>query len=166
MADQAAKCNTCKKTDSEVENLKRCAKCQTTYYCSRDCQKADWKVHKKVCSKNASTRQSSTFDPSRIESNDSYSTPRVTNLEKQIPNPFTRLDNDTYLHDRPEKDVYQLLIDCFHMRQEDDYKIEGDVDEGSVYSGKKDSLGPFRRFLDLASSRRNLLPSWWSAEKR
>ncbi|KAF2657195.1 putative MYND domain protein [Lophiostoma macrostomum CBS 122681] len=162
----AAACNTCMKTGSEAENLKRCAKCQTTYYCSRDCQKADWRVHKKVCSKNASTRQSSTFDPSKVEHSDSYSSPPVTNLEKQISNPFTRLDNDTYLHDRPEKDVFKLIVDCFRMRQEDDVKLEGDVDEESVYNGESHSLKPFRRFLTLASNRPNLLPPWWSAAKR
>lgn len=31
--------------------LKQCAKCNATPYCSRDCQKADWKTHKKICGK-------------------------------------------------------------------------------------------------------------------
>ncbi|XP_044715023.1 MYND finger domain-containing protein [Hirsutella rhossiliensis] len=42
----ALECNSCKKSPPEVA-LKRCAKCSTTPYCSRDCQKTDWKVHKK-----------------------------------------------------------------------------------------------------------------------
>eukprot|EP00949_MAST-11_sp_MAST-11-sp1_P001446 g1446.t1 len=33
----------------EREGTKKCAKCRGVVYCSRDCQKRDWKKHKKVC---------------------------------------------------------------------------------------------------------------------
>lgn len=50
----ALKCTICGKTSSENGNiLKRCVKCKTENYCSRDCQKADWKIHKKVCAQKA-----------------------------------------------------------------------------------------------------------------
>ena len=26
-----------------------CSKCKSAYYCSRNCQKSDWKIHKKTC---------------------------------------------------------------------------------------------------------------------
>lgn len=26
-----------------------CSGCQTAYYCSRECQRKDWKSHKKMC---------------------------------------------------------------------------------------------------------------------
>jgi hypothetical protein len=29
--------------------LMKCQRCKVTYYCSKDCQIADWKIHKKVC---------------------------------------------------------------------------------------------------------------------
>lgn len=44
---KCASCNTLA-TDPE-KALKPCAKCQSVHYCSRDCQKKDWKLHKKMC---------------------------------------------------------------------------------------------------------------------
>jgi MYND finger len=44
------KCACCKIPETDPEKpLKLCAKCQTVRYCSRDCQKKDWKLHKKTC---------------------------------------------------------------------------------------------------------------------
>ncbi|KAL7903772.1 hypothetical protein GGI35DRAFT_465243 [Trichoderma velutinum] len=40
-------CNWCTKGPPEV-TLKRCAKCSATPYCSRECQKNDWKAHNKI----------------------------------------------------------------------------------------------------------------------
>ena len=53
MADESPACANCKKTATaaNLASLKACAKCKTTQYCGRDCQKADWKTHKKVCAK-------------------------------------------------------------------------------------------------------------------
>src|ERR1044072_2022894 len=38
------KCNVCQKPSSN-----KCSKCKQTYYCSKTCQKEDWKRHKKLC---------------------------------------------------------------------------------------------------------------------
>jgi hypothetical protein len=44
------KCTACKKRKSELEtSLKYCAKCKEAEYCSRECQKDDWKRHKQFC---------------------------------------------------------------------------------------------------------------------
>jgi len=34
-----------------VPNLKRCARCQSVYYCNRECQRKDWSTHKLTCTK-------------------------------------------------------------------------------------------------------------------
>ena len=38
-----------------TKGFKKCSACKKVYYCSRKCQKADWKRHKKVCCKKATT---------------------------------------------------------------------------------------------------------------
>ncbi|KAI0814157.1 putative MYND domain protein [Xylaria sp. FL0064] len=159
-------CTNCKKASSE---LKRCAKCSTTLYCSRDCQKADWKTHKKICGKQAHERSGTGGDAS---AGTALSPPK--GLESPITKPFTRLDNNTYLHDRPEEDVYRkhdrqicrVLIDAYRMRVEDEYVFEGNAAVDSIYGGAKSSITGFRKFLRLAASRPGLLPPWWNASKQ
>ncbi|KAL6883163.1 hypothetical protein HDV57DRAFT_495578 [Trichoderma longibrachiatum] len=100
----ATSCQNCSKSQPEV-TLKKCAKCQTTPYCSRDCQKADWKQHKKVCGK--------------------------TQGDTQAPmgKPFTRLSNGVWLHDRPESETYELLTDAYRLRVWDDKNAGGSVNK-------------------------------------
>lgn len=40
---------TCSYCHKVITNLLRCGKCRVIHYCSRECQKADWKEHKAVC---------------------------------------------------------------------------------------------------------------------
>ena len=46
-----AACGKCGKKDSFTQSLKKCDACKIVLYCSRDCQKADWKEHKVECKK-------------------------------------------------------------------------------------------------------------------
>uniref|UniRef100_A0A0G4G8D9 MYND-type domain-containing protein n=1 Tax=Chromera velia CCMP2878 TaxID=1169474 RepID=A0A0G4G8D9_9ALVE len=44
------KCNNCNTPGGGGgKELKRCSRCQQVWYCNVDCQKADWKFHKRVC---------------------------------------------------------------------------------------------------------------------
>ncbi|KAJ5008574.1 Glucan endo-1,3-beta-glucosidase A1 [Colletotrichum sp. SAR 10_66] len=90
-------------------------------------------------------------------------------LEAPIVNAFTNLEKRTYLHNRPEKDVYEILIDCYRLRMEDDAKIVGIMEPDSIYASRSsDGKAGFRRFLETARRSVNgkLLPPWWNDEKQ
>jgi len=43
-------CERHRRSDEEIERmLSRCSRCKTARYCSADCQKADWAMHKAGC---------------------------------------------------------------------------------------------------------------------
>ena len=45
-------CRYCSKSGNSTDfqmSLKACGRCKHTYYCSRDCQVDDWKIHKTTC---------------------------------------------------------------------------------------------------------------------
>ncbi|KAE8551755.1 hypothetical protein TMatcc_001737 [Talaromyces marneffei ATCC 18224] len=167
--DESQHCANCAKASTSDNALKRCAKCKTTFYCSRDCQKSHWKTHKKVCASNAAnaTREdlsSSSTTPSTGPSTTSRRPP-PKGLTVVMDKPFHQLNDKTWLHNRPEKDVYKLLIDCYRLRMEDDYNLEGEADTDSIYGGAAHGGRGFQRFLTLAKRQGGLLPSWWSEEK-
>jgi hypothetical protein len=41
----------CGKVETPSMKFERCSRCQTTFYCSRECQRVDWKIlgHKQAC---------------------------------------------------------------------------------------------------------------------
>jgi len=136
------------------QSLKRCAKCQTTTYCSRECQKGDWKNHKRICASNASSRTESNPFPRPAEAH---------NPGFNAANALLGLSNDDYLYKLSEKDAFIQLIDCFRMRMEDEYTFG--ANNFGFYGGES-PVPVFEKFLDLAEKRDKLLPSWWNKEKR
>ncbi|KAG9322291.1 hypothetical protein KVV02_002224 [Mortierella alpina] len=142
MAD-STKCGHCAKTEmASGANLKRCAKCKSAFYCSRECQLKSWKSHKKECAAfSANTTGQPVPAAAAPSANTSSRAAPSTGspLSVRIAKPFHRLHDKTWLHGRSEQDVYKLLIDSYRLMQEDDYKFEGDVDADSVYGGAADS---------------------------
>jgi hypothetical protein len=53
MGEDPPRCHYCMEEDDalddEESDLKRCGNCVCRAYCSRDCQKKDWKIHKFAC---------------------------------------------------------------------------------------------------------------------
>jgi mitochondrial splicing suppressor protein 51 len=146
-AEAVRQCNTCHVLESETDHqLKHCAKCPTTLYCSRECQKSDWKSHKLVCAGQKNPAPTGPHNPGFHGIN-----------------AFLGLDKNDYLHSLPEKEAFAQLIDCFRMRVEDEH-VYGCNNIG-VYAGE-DPRPEFREFLDLAETREGILPAWWSVEKR
>lgn len=147
-------CAKCHKTQVNVSlALKRCAKCQDQWYCSRDCQKADWKAHKPFC---ASSQQSNA-------QNKPQATTNFDAMPKIARDFFKNICPDNYLQQFSEEDAFRQLIDCYRMRVEDDYVFAGDT--RGLYNGD-DPLEDFQEFLDMAETRSGILPSWWSKGKR
>ncbi|KAH7028734.1 uncharacterized protein B0I36DRAFT_245927, partial [Microdochium trichocladiopsis] len=121
--------------------LPRCGRC-STLYCSRDCQAQHWPEHKRECSR------SRIFDRSQATSANQGPI-------QDVVDPFSRLDRGTYLHDRPEQDVYRLLIDTYRLRMDDNEKFEDFREVDSIYAAK-----------DNDGQKGFFLPSWWTAESR
>ncbi|KAK1442124.1 hypothetical protein BgAZ_401540 [Babesia gibsoni] len=45
-------CENCRKEDSKAAPLKICSRCKKVKYCSQQCQKEDWRFHKRICNTN------------------------------------------------------------------------------------------------------------------
>ncbi len=145
-------CGKCHSSQADPP-LKRCAKCLNTWYCGRECQKADWKVHKAFCA---------TSQQSNVQNNPKATT-NFDAMPKVVGDFFRGICADDYLLHFSEKDAFRQLIDCYRLRVEDDYSFSGDT--RGLCNGD-DPLSDFQDFLDLAETRKGLLPSWWSDAKR
>jgi len=151
-----AVCASCAAGDAS----RQCARCKSVAYCNRDCQKAHWQGHKKDCARTAQQQAGSmpSSSSSGAQNNQEFKS------GDQDKKPFTAISKNVFFHDRPEEKTFQLLIDCLRMRQEDEYALEGNLMEGSMYGcdeGDASSEPAFREFIRKAQAVPGLLPPWW-----
>jgi hypothetical protein len=94
-------CAGCEKSSDSP--LKRCAKCQAVFYCSRKCQTTHWKTHKKTCNKppTPTARGNGISDPgiSNLDMFTYYNTvahtiPEAQELAKSLNIPLPTGDNN------------------------------------------------------------------------
>ncbi|RMJ09814.1 hypothetical protein BHE90_011619 [Fusarium euwallaceae] len=152
--------------------------------CHRECQRIDWPSYKGPCRETHPFTPANSPMPESImdmflkanpgflegllgdEAKGAHGPSPPSGLDQAIAYPFTVLENGTYLHDRPEKDVYRILIDSYRFRMEEYCGSGGQIPENTVYNGQDSSLPHFREYLQLAATRPGLLPSWWSPKKQ
>jgi MYND finger len=84
------KCNHCGKTEEDGVNLLRCGHCEplrVVWYCSQNCQKAEWKEHKKLCGKSDEEIVAATGNHSALQGE------FYKGLHTKIDNPFHLLND-------------------------------------------------------------------------
>lgn len=149
-------CATCSKDKTmEGRPLLKCAGCHATQYCSKHCQKAGWKTHKIVCKARSSNASSSVSIGSRRER-------KAGEAPKESPR---NVDITGWLNDRPEAEVFQLLIDSYRMRvtTENEFELTHDT---NTHGDKGDPTIGFRLYLEKAENKVAVLPTWWSDGKK
>ncbi|KAL6832998.1 hypothetical protein V8C40DRAFT_236630 [Trichoderma camerunense] len=86
-------------------------------------------------------------------------------LEQPIEMPFTRLNRGTWLHKRPETDVYKILAEAYRLLATEAHYFEGEGIAATIWWGCNLNQPSFQKFLRKAATRRRLLPPWWDTEK-
>lgn len=160
-------CVACKKPESALSNtLKRCAQCQTTTYCSRECQRADWKSHKKICIINKVTGSSSSSTASKSATErleDIFKLFTLSGGTSDTKTIFNSPGEPGFLSRLSEHDAFAAIVDSYRLRVEDEYNFRGDA--GGLYAGEN-PLPDFRGFLNKVEKCNDILPPWWNKEKR
>ncbi|KFY17702.1 hypothetical protein V492_00448 [Pseudogymnoascus sp. VKM F-4246] len=120
-----------------------CPECSTTGYCGQECHDRNWKS---------------------LEPTLGFSSPEGPhNSGFDVINDMFGLSKDDFLHNRPEAEVFTLLIVSFKLRIKDEHVFSRNQ-TGVYVDGKPPAL--FQKFLLLAESRPHLLPGWWSPTMR
>ncbi|KAH8601931.1 hypothetical protein B0O99DRAFT_203296 [Bisporella sp. PMI_857] len=77
---------------------------------------------------------------------------------------FKSSTGEDALHHRTASDVKCLLVDTFRLRVEDEMKFKGKL--LGINNNRSQCLSDFKTLLNLAESRKGLLPKWWNSSIR
>lgn len=149
----------CVKCNKVLKEVKFCAKCNSVVYCSKKCQKDDWKFHKKECSKLAAARANDEeVDDSTMPIREHVN--KSTALKTKIDKPYRKLKDRTWLHGRTEQDVYKLLIDSYRWRKSEELDLLHVTEVVDVDPEVTDGMAPFIDYIRQAEKKGLLPPSW------
>ncbi|OJD35953.1 mynd domain [Diplodia corticola] len=151
--------------------LFHCTRCKQTLYCSRTCQHADWKSHKKTCDKNrAAARNNNKNTPSP--------NPNPTHDDNNNPNPNAD-HNDFPFATRTT--LPSILLKTYLLRLHDEHNLSKRLHHNNhlqpqpqpqpkpptdtLLSPHGNPLHDYRRFLDRAEAAAAAgalaLPTWY-----
>ncbi|KAF2472605.1 uncharacterized protein BDR25DRAFT_15762 [Lindgomyces ingoldianus] len=142
--------------------LLRCSRCQAVYYCSKACQRADWKSHKASCTRaphHSHSPYTITPQPSCPSSPSGFPSPVSPDIVK------------INLHALDSMTVYKHLIDAYRLLANESWNASSMVRPRCSLHDADDhhSVNPiptFRHFLNEAERRNGLLPMWWTQDTK
>lgn len=190
----ARTCTYCKKRElpnpRADQKLKRCARCRSALYCSRACQRADWKRgHQRTCSVGAIMVGNSYLDSLSTEDMAMDQLIDAYRLRVEDERMYCGRLRGRYTTNNPDDDSSQALqyafqdfrdfldlAECADSRSNnhDDYEFsssspssstthDNDTDTNSASSPTPSSSSS----LSITTkNKQSILPRWWNAEKR
>ncbi|KAI5797892.1 hypothetical protein DFH27DRAFT_601634 [Peziza echinospora] len=186
MQDTCAHCNK-SAADAAIDKLKVCGGCRGAMYCSTDCQKAEWKTHKKECRKGTSENTAPSKGASENAGSSTGASPKSgpskgsKGSNRANPTPTSVTENPLYgvlqnpVMGLSQKETYRRLIDSFRLRLDDECNWWGRFRGAYDSDEEADPRVDFHDFLLRAEnkelrwavqSEKGLLPKWWDEEKR
>ncbi|BCS27373.1 uncharacterized protein APUU_60421S [Aspergillus puulaauensis] len=142
-------CAVCETKESSETTFMCCSRCTNQYYCSWECLEQNWENHQNVCWGDAN---SSSHPPSK-------------SLAASIHSPGPKSPSRILLYYRSEDEAYEIIIDAYRLYRDTRSTSTRQADPNDVFRVVPDSRDDFRQFLNLAESRPDLLPRWWSSQK-
>jgi len=140
---------TCALTGCGVKVIKGglCSGCHSVNYCSKEHQRSDWPAHKLTC--RADVKKSN---------KEAKSERKVLSMDYRNPS--------AWANGLGQKKQREWLVDCYRMRLDDEYALEGDVRGGSLYdqSEPDEIVQDFLVFCRLAKEK-GVLPEGWNWSK-
>jgi len=142
---------TCGLTGCEVKVIKGglCSQCRSVNYCSKEHQRSDWPAHKLTCRAHVKKSNNNAAKPEQK---------KVSSMDHQNPS--------AWAVGLGQKKQREWLVDCYRMRLDDEYALEGDVRGGSLYdqSEPDEIVQDFLVFCRLAKEK-GALPEGWNWSK-